>query len=324
MAKLRVGPVVAAAICICGMACPAWAAASPPDPTSNFVVDVECPDAASCLGQTIAYLDEARATLGQPPYALPDNFGQLSPPQQAFVLTNLDRVQYGLTPIAGLTDELDRAAFAGAQSGTDPVLADPSIVALASNWAGGYETLPLAYAGWMYADGPGGTNLDCSTAGAGGCWGHRENILQSFSGSGPLAMGAATGTTADGSPSAAMLIVQGTAEYHPTYAYTWSQALAAGADNGRRAAVRAAPSKVLTRVKITKLRVRGRAVYFRVLAPAGASLACALGRIASTRRTRLRYRVCWTGMSYRRLRRGTYRLVVRAEGRTASRDFTVR
>ncbi len=30
---------------------------------------------------------------------------------------------------------------------------------------------------WMYNDGWGGTNLDCSTPSAPGCWGHRDNIL---------------------------------------------------------------------------------------------------------------------------------------------------
>jgi hypothetical protein len=30
---------------------------------------------------------------------------------------------------------------------------------------------------WMYDDGTGSANVDCSPASPSGCWGHRENIL---------------------------------------------------------------------------------------------------------------------------------------------------
>lgn len=41
---------------------------------------------------------------------------------------------------------------------------------------------------WMYYDGPGSSNRDCSAAGQPGCWGHRHNILARWSD--PLAVGA--------------------------------------------------------------------------------------------------------------------------------------
>jgi hypothetical protein len=34
----------------------------------------------------------------------------------------------------------------------------------------------------MYDDGPGGNNLDCRTGTSRLCWGHRDNILNRFSG----------------------------------------------------------------------------------------------------------------------------------------------
>lgn len=38
--------------------------------------------------------------------------------------------------------------------------------------------IPLAAMyGWMYYDGPGGFNLDCTSSDSSGCWGHRDNIL---------------------------------------------------------------------------------------------------------------------------------------------------
>ena len=38
--------------------------------------------------------------------------------------------------------------------------------------------IPLAAIyGWMYYDGPGGFNLDCTSSDSSGCWGHRDIIL---------------------------------------------------------------------------------------------------------------------------------------------------
>ena len=38
--------------------------------------------------------------------------------------------------------------------------------------------IPLAAMyGWMYYDGPGGYNLDCTATKTSGCWGHRDAIL---------------------------------------------------------------------------------------------------------------------------------------------------
>ena len=199
------------------------------DPGFNFAPRPSCAGAAACQTQAIRFLNEARAKLGQPPYALPRNFADLNPARQAFVLTNLDRVMYGLRPVAGLASDLDQAAVAGLRSGTDPLPAASDYLTLTSNWAGGYLNMAFAYESWMYADGPGSNNLDCTLRNRSGCWDHRNNILWEFGGSGPLAMGAAAGIGPGGTLGYTALLVQGAPGYVPAYTYTWREALAAGA-----------------------------------------------------------------------------------------------
>jgi hypothetical protein len=186
------------------------------------------PTGAACVRAGVAYLDRARARLKQPRYVLPRNFVSLSPPEQAFVLTNLDRILYGLSPIPGLTAGLDRAAAAGVRAQTDPQPGS-GWDAYTSNWAGGYPNIVLAYEGWMYDDGPGSGNLDCTAANRSGCWGHRHDILWRFSPLGALAMGAAASAHSSGRASYAMLLEQVRPGVHPAYIYGWKQAVRAGA-----------------------------------------------------------------------------------------------
>src|SRR5438552_2577167 len=86
------------------------------NPRSNFPIralpDVcwGSPTGAACQRAGVRYLNRARARLGQPPYTLPRNFLSLKPSQQVLVLTNLDRMLYGLAPIPGLTAGLNRDA----------------------------------------------------------------------------------------------------------------------------------------------------------------------------------------------------------------------
>jgi hypothetical protein len=317
--------VVTALLMTAAAAAPTTAAGAPPDPSSNFFVDPSCPTPDVCLQQTVQYLDQARARLGQPAYRLPSDFFQLGPAEQAFVLTNLDRILYGLTPVAGLTDSLDQAAGAGVLLDTDPDVSGPDVLEMTSNWAGGYENLPLAYGSWMYDDGPGSDNLDCPTAGSSGCWGHRDNILWQFSGTGPLAMGAAAGADAGGTPSDAMLLVQYDSAYRPTYVYTWSQAVAAGAEAGSAAPLRAHSRIPRLRMVLVLLRVIRHAISFHLIgAPPGARLSCSLARRVGRRWLTGRSRHCRALTTYRRLHPGMYRLRVRAVRRTLTRYAVVR
>ncbi len=206
------------------------------DPSANFPLDWNslpqacwsAPTGSTCLTAGIQYLQAARANLGQPAYNLPANFTSLTPVKQAFTLTNLDRIQYGLSPIGGLTSPLNRAAAAGVRNQNDPVPNDHVWDAYTSNWAGGYPNIVLAYGGWMYDDGMGSGNLDCTSGNTSGRWGHRHDILWRFAAVGALAMGAAAGTGGR-SPGYAMLLEQQRPGVHPVYTYRWRQAVAAGA-----------------------------------------------------------------------------------------------
>jgi hypothetical protein len=287
--------------------------ASATDPGSNFFSSPPCSNSASCLQVAVDVLDEARSRLGQPAYSLPSDFSRLPPAQQAFVLANLDRLRYGLPPVPGLTDELDRAAAAGAAADRDPVAAQSSITVMTSNWAGAYRDFPLAYEAWMYDDGPGGVNLDCSALTSAGCWGHRHNVLWSFSGTGAVAMGAAAVTDYRGMRSYAMLIVQGDDGYRPDYVYTWAQAVASGAGAGEASGATASPARVradAVLLRITRLRVRGHSLWAHIVSSRRTQVSCRLTRRGGDRRTRLRR--CGHSPVFRRLRRGVYTLRVRA------------
>lgn len=204
------------------------------DPHSNFPLGAlpgtcwQSPNGPACIRASVGYLDKARAHLGQRPYALPGNFASLTPPEQAFVLTNLDRRLYGLAPVPGLTAALNRAASAGVRAQSDPQ-PGRGWYAFTSNWAGGYPNIVLAYGSWMYDDGLGSGNLDCTAHHRSGCWGHRHDILWRFDRQGALAMGAAAHTVSGGGSGYAMLLEQARPGVRPVYTYRWSEAVAAGA-----------------------------------------------------------------------------------------------
>ena len=307
------------------------AGARAPDPSSNFWVSPSCGTTTSCLAAAITVLNQARARMGEPSYRLPANFSQLGADKQAFVLTNLDRTLYGLPPIAGLTGQLDQAAATAVRLNTDPSISAPGITTVTGNWGGGYRNLPFAYEAWMYDDGPGGANLDCTALNPSGCWAHRHNVLWSFSGHGPLAMGAAAGADSRGTGGYALVIVQGDRSYHPDYLYTWSRALPAGAGPGAGAgagaggAPRSEPSSASAarvRVRISRLRVGRHALRFRVSAPPGVRVACSLSY--APRRRSAAFRPCGPEVAYRHLRSGAYRLRVRAGGSVVARSLRIR
>jgi hypothetical protein len=215
------------------------------DPAKNYPLGKlpascdKAPNGAACINAGVYYLDKARAKLGLPPYALPADFPSLTAAQQMFILTNLDRVEYGLPPMTGLTADLNSDAYkTGIKTGDDPFPSASEQLELqgwTSNWAGSYDNAPMAYEGWMYDDGLGSPNLDCSKAHRSGCWDHRHDILWKFDSGDVLAAGAASGNGPYGE-SYALLLVEGYEPdpygdpgYTPTYSYTWSQAVADGA-----------------------------------------------------------------------------------------------
>ncbi|MGI9184737.1 MAG: hypothetical protein ACR2GZ_07205 [Solirubrobacteraceae bacterium] len=322
------------------------------DPHSNFTIrflPAACnlPASAACVGAALTDLDAARTNLGQPPYLLPANFTSLTPEEQGFVLANLDRILYGLAPIPGLTAGLSRDAAAGAQRDTDPKPSDASFNYYTSNWAGGFANLPLAYEAWMYDDGAGSGNLDCTSSSPAGCWGHRHDILWRFDGTDPLAMGVAVGTDPAGSPGFAMLLGEGDSGYRPAYTYTWSQAVAAGANGGASGArpappgpgsggptptprpattlawSKGTPTGGAAAVTILSIRVYRHRVSVRMAAPTMRTLRCALARRTAHGWPSARYRACPRSTVFGHVRRGRYRLRVLTTAAWATRYLRV-
>jgi hypothetical protein len=304
------------------------------DPSQNFrpgPLPPTCdphPTTPPCVDAAVGELNKARASLGQGPYGLPSNFDTLAPEQQLFVLTNLDRLLYGLTPIPGLTADLGQDAAPGVQADTDPRPSDPDVISYTSNWAGGFQSAPLAYEAWMYDDGPGSGNLDCTTADASGCWGHRHDILWQFDSPGPLAMGAAVGQDQHGRPGYAMLLAQGNDHYKPAFTYTWRDALANGArPTGPPPATVAAkappsvPSAPPREVppRFSEISVSGHNLRAEIAAPKGALLQCALTPQTAKGWGRDRWRTCSSTVVYPALPQGRYRLRVHSRAGATSR-----
>ncbi len=189
------------------------------------------PMGKTCINAGVYYLDKARAKVGLPKYKLPARFAALSQAKQMFVLVNLDRVAYHLPPIPGLTASLDHDAFVkGVVPGLDPAPTSTAfLTAWNANWAGGFANAPMAYEAWMWDDGLGSGNGDCTPSHRAGCWGHRHNVLWRFGRHAVTAMGAAAGFDSLHRRGYATLLVGGASGYEPRYAYTWTQAVAAGA-----------------------------------------------------------------------------------------------
>jgi hypothetical protein len=143
----------------------------------------------ACDKAALRDFDKVRATEGLAPMSLPKGFATLPAARQLLVLTNIERVDRGLRAFPGLSKRLNGLAAQGAKANTDPGFDPFRGTAGASNWAGvGTSTLMADYV-WMYDDGPGSPNGDCTTQSSQGCWGHRHNILHRYDK--PLVMGAA-------------------------------------------------------------------------------------------------------------------------------------
>ena len=186
----------------------------------------------SCLAAEIAATDNARASEGLGPVRLPAGYASLTPEEQLFVITDIERVSRGEAPVVGLSPLLDGYAQAGAAAGNDPQFSFSAVPS--SNWWGSnvvsdaLNALDANYT-WMYDDGYGGYNVDCTSPASSGCWGHRDNELTSGYG-GTLVMGAGDVQQASGlqSMSELLVAVQDPGDL-PPLSYTWAEAVAAGA-----------------------------------------------------------------------------------------------
>lgn len=141
----------------------------------------------SCDAHALLDVDSARRGEGVGPMSLPGDYQSLSLPERLLALVDLERVDRGLSPVVGLTRQLDAAARQAAVAEADPT--GPEGFSWGSNWAGGTRSTVFDDFSWMYDDGFGSQNLACRSPSDSGCWGHRDNILAAFEA--PVAMGAA-------------------------------------------------------------------------------------------------------------------------------------
>ncbi len=142
----------------------------------------------ACTNYILQAINNARAIEGVTPMVLPSNWFSLSTPQQLFVVADLERVDRGLPPYLGLNAALTSAAQHAAATRSDPGIAAGFPIgndaqgspAMGGAWSGGFNVLVADYV-WMYDDGWGGasstSNIVCTSAGAAGCWAHREELL---------------------------------------------------------------------------------------------------------------------------------------------------
>lgn len=132
-------------------------------------------------------IDQARASEGLGPLALPVDFAVMSPTDQLYALLDAERSSRGLPPIYGTSSALTASAQAGVALSADPSL-PPDLQGLVSGWGSVWDDSSLvlrAWFMWMYDDTWGGSpiatpNLSCTGPGQQGCWGHRDVLLGDF------------------------------------------------------------------------------------------------------------------------------------------------
>jgi hypothetical protein len=140
------------------------------------------PTSSSCVQAEVAAINSGRTREHLAAFVLPGDWSSLTVAQQLLAITNDERSVRGLRLVSGLSSSLNAQAQTGANNNADPTLSGWVVDGMqaygwASNWAitpGG----PL-YSDflWMYDDGLGSGNIDCTSSDTSGCWGHRHNIL---------------------------------------------------------------------------------------------------------------------------------------------------
>jgi hypothetical protein len=215
----------------------------PPDPNfySSCAVGA-LDDTPACNSKVLQAIDRARGTEPVGPLRFDlAKFLKLSVSDQLFVIADLERVSRGEPPMTALTAQLDKAARAGAESDNDPswsatpLSGGTHVLAWGSNWAGGSESALGADDGWMYDDGFGGHNGNCTSPKAAGCWGHRDNVLGQWQGDltgcspadSQLVMGTAYAKSSRWATSFAEIFVAACGPQPSGEVYTWTEAQAA-------------------------------------------------------------------------------------------------
>jgi len=194
-------------------------------PSPNFLSNCsgsQYDDSTGCVSAVLQAIANGREREGLSGMVLPTDWTQLTPQQQLFVATNLERTVRGLPPLTALATALDASTMSGAEQSNDPS-PPPGFPwsEWGSNWAGAVGNPLEAIYFWMYDDGLGSSNIDCQQAGAPGCWGHRDNVLLNLACQ-PCEMGSAFDATGyQGYPSWAELLVDTSGS--PAVDFSWSQ-----------------------------------------------------------------------------------------------------
>ena len=130
-----------------------------------------------CINSVLHNINDARSLEGLGPMVLPSDYATDPVPMQQLIIADEERGDRGLSQFSGLDPALNTVALTGAVGDADPV--PPGTYhdnGWGSNFALDYTPLGADFA-WMYDDGYGGTNAECTTPGDPNCWGHRDNIL---------------------------------------------------------------------------------------------------------------------------------------------------
>ena len=162
------------------------------DPPENVprtaAMALACSNGAQpCQQAVVEAIDQARAAEGIGPSSSLPITTALPLPSSCSCWPTWNESTAVCAGFIGLSSKLDALAQSAAAAASDPD--GPSGTRWGSNWAGGEASALLADYDWMYDDGPGSPNMDCTNTLADGCWDHRRNVLGDY---GPRpAMGAA-------------------------------------------------------------------------------------------------------------------------------------
>jgi len=193
------------------------------DPSPDFLTvcsSASYDDSFWCVEATLAAIDNARQVEGLNAMTLPTNWASLTPAEQLFVATDLERTARGLQPVSAMAGALDAEATQAAQAYSDP--SPPTgfpWTRWGGNWAGQIGNPLEAVYYWMYDDGMGSSNQTCSTSDPTGCWVHRKNVLLPLS-CAPCVMGVGWATPAQGTSLTEILV---DTEGSPATDLSWAQ-----------------------------------------------------------------------------------------------------
>jgi hypothetical protein len=183
-----------------------------PDPRFQDVCNAAVVDnSTACLSSIGRATNHARASepLGSMNFSM-SGLRSLTTPEQLFAVSDMERVARGLPPMVALTAQADSWAQDGANANTDPSAESSTVKggarweSFGSSWAGDTINAFASNYFWMYDDGYGSSNEECTSPHASGCWAHRDNILGTYlrtsygcTSSTELVMGAAVNSTSD-------------------------------------------------------------------------------------------------------------------------------